>query len=296
MTKTKRRKKKARPHPKHRASWKGPVRFGLVSFEVQAINAQVREKTEFHFHLLHEPDHERIHYAKVCPRHGEVSNDEIVDGYEYSKGHYVTVEKEEIDQLRTDKERALTIDAFVDPAEIDPLYFDGRMYYLVPSGSESQEAYALVAGAMERQERWAVGQVVFSGKEQLVALRPVDGVLIMAMLNYSDEMRKLSEVKRQLTGLKTTRKKLKLAQELIRNWEEDKFDLSRYKDRYQERVSAYLEAKSKGEEIEIPEEEEEPEVINLMEALEKSLGHVGRAARNGRKSKKGRSRRVARRA
>ena len=296
MAKTKRRKTKSRAQPKHRASWKGPLRFGLVAFEVQAINAQIHEKTEFHFHLLHEPDHERIHYAKVCPRHGEVPSDEVIDGYEYSKGRYVTVEKEEIDQLRTDKERALTIDAFVDPAEIDPLHFDGRMYYLIPSGMEGQEAYALVASAMERQERWAVGQVVFSGKEQLVALRAIDGVLTMAMLNYSDEIRKLSEIKRQLTGLKTTKKKLKLAEDLIRNWADAKFDLSRYKDRYQERVSTYLEAKSKGEKIELPDEQEEPDVINLMDALERSLGAAGRHGRNRRKRPKSRPRRTAKRA
>jgi hypothetical protein len=112
------RKKKSKPRSKFRASWKGSIRFDLVSFEVQAINAEVKEKAEIHFHLLHEPDHQRIHYAKMCPKYGEVPNDEIVEGFEYGKGRYIEVEKEVRDALRTDKERALTIDAFVPPDRI----------------------------------------------------------------------------------------------------------------------------------------------------------------------------------
>src|SRR5947199_7408267 len=105
------RGKKARS--KFRASWRGQLRFGLVSFEVQAMNAEIKENAEVHFHLLHEPDHERIHYAKICPKHGEVPNDEIVEGYEVGNGRYVEFDKEELDELRTTQERALTIDAFV---------------------------------------------------------------------------------------------------------------------------------------------------------------------------------------
>ena len=148
---------------KFRASWRGQLRFGLVSFEVQAVNAEIKENAEVHFHLLHEPDHQRIHFAKVCPKHGEVPNDEIIEGYEYAKGKYVEFEKEELDTLRTEKEKALTIDAFVSSEEIDPVYFDGRMYYLIPSGTSSNEPYALLEAAMEKKDRWGIGQVVFSG-------------------------------------------------------------------------------------------------------------------------------------
>ena len=132
---TKRKKTKAKSRSKFRASWRGQLRFGLVSFEVQAVNAEIKENAEVHFHLLHEPDHERIHYAKMCPKHGEVPNDEIVEGYEYAKGKYVEFDKEELDSLRSEREKALTIDAFVSSDEIDPIYFDGRMYYLLPSGA-----------------------------------------------------------------------------------------------------------------------------------------------------------------
>src|SRR3954467_3726981 len=143
----KQRKTKRESRSKFRASWRGQLRFGLVSFAVQAINAANKDKAEIHFHLLHEPDQQRIHYAKMCPKHGEVSNDEIVEGFEYAKGKYVEFDKEELDVLRTEQEKALTIDAFVSTEEIDPIYFDGRMYYLLPSGTSSSEPYALLEAA-----------------------------------------------------------------------------------------------------------------------------------------------------
>src|SRR4029078_10122829 len=150
----KRRRTKSRS--KFRASWRGQLRFGLVSFEVQAVNAEIKENAEVHFHLLHEPAEERIHYAKLGQNHGEVPNDEIVEGFEYAKGRDVEFDKEELDVLRTDVEKALTIYAFVSADEIDPIYFDGRMYYLIPSGANSSEPYALLEAAMEKKERWGV--------------------------------------------------------------------------------------------------------------------------------------------
>jgi DNA end-binding protein Ku len=271
---TKRRKGKSKPRSKFRASWRGQLRFGLVSFEVQAVNAEIKENAEVHFHLLHEPDHERIHYAKMCPKHGEVPNDEIIEGYEYAKGKYVEFEKEELDTLRSEKEKALTIDAFVTSDEIDPIYFDGRMYYLIPSGASASEPYSLLEAAMEKKGRWGVGQVVFSGREQLAVVRPLDGVLTMAMLNYDAEIRKPSAIKSEFTRAHTTPRKLKLAEELVGKWHEGKFDFSEYKDRYRQKVKQAIEAKEKGVDIEPP-EEEEGEVINLMEALQRSVKQVG---------------------
>ena len=266
---------------KFRASWRGQLRFGLVSFEVQAINAEIKENAEVHFHLLHEPDHERIHFAKVCPKHGEVSNDEIVEGYEYAKGKYVEFDKEELDELRTAKEKALTIDLFVDSHDIDPIYFDGRMYYLIPSGASSPEPYALLAAAMEKKKRWGVGQVVFSGREQLAVVRPLAGMLTMAMLNYDAEIRKPSDLKQEFTRAHTTPRKLHLAEQLVEQWQEHEFDFSTYKDRYRQKVKQAIEAKRRGEEPPAP-HDEAPEVINLMEALQKSVAQ--QSAGHGRKA------------
>jgi DNA end-binding protein Ku len=281
---TRRRKKK--PRSKFRASWRGQLRFGLVSFEVQAVNAVIKENAEVHFHLLHEPDHERIHYAKVCPRHGEVPNEEIVEGFEYAKGKYVEFDKEELDLLRTEQEKALSIDAFLNANEIDPIYFDGRMYYLLPSGANSTEPYTLLEAAMEKRKRWGIGQVVFSGREQLAVVRPLDGVLTMAMLSYDAEIRKPSDIKSEFTRPRTTGAKLRLAEDLISKWHEGDFDFSDYKDRYRQKVKEAIAVKKKGEEIVPPEEEEEPEVINLIDALKESVARAGKTASASRKRAK----------
>lgn len=248
------------------------------------MNAENRQQAEVHFHLLHEPDHERIHYAKICPKHGEVPNDEIVEGYEVSKDHYVEFEKEELDELRTAAERALTIDAFVNSDEIDPIYFDGRMYYLIPSGAGANEPYALLEAAMENKNRWGIGQVVFSGREQLAAIRPHDGVLTMAMLNYDAEIRKPSEIKAEFTRPRTTPSKLRLAEDLIGKWQEGEFNFGSYKDRYREKVKEAIAAKKKGVKIAAPEKESEPEVINLMDALKRSIEGVHAKGPQTRKS------------
>jgi DNA end-binding protein Ku len=250
------------------------------------VNAEIKENAEVHFHLLHEPDHERIHYAKLCPKHGEVPNDEIVEGFEYAKGKYVEFDKEELDVLRTDAEKALTIDAFVSAEEIDPIYFDGRMYYLIPSGAGSGEPYALLEAAMEKKERWGVGQVVFSGREQLAVIRPFGGVITMAMLNYDAEIRKPSDIKSEFTRPRTTGSKLKLAEDLVAKWQDGKFDFASYKDRYRQKVKEAIAAKKKGETIEPPEEEDTGEVINLMEALKRSVNNVAKAKHQRKSSRK----------
>lgn len=280
------RTKKRKSRSKFRASWRGQLRFGLVSFEVQAINAEIKENAEVHFHLLHEPDHQRIHYSKVCPKHGEVPNEEIVEGFEYAKGKYVEFDKEELDVLRSEQEKALSIDAFVSADEIDPIYFDGRMYYLVPSGANSNEPYSLLQAAMEKKKRWGIGQVVFAGREQLAVVRPLDGVLMMAMLNYNAEIRKPSDIKSEFTRPRATGAKLRLAEDLISKWHDGDFDFSDYKDRYRQKVKEAIAAKKKGAELKPPEEEKEPEIINLMDALKESVARTAKTSRTSRKRAK----------
>ncbi len=284
-----RNSKKAKPRSKFRASWRGQLRFGLVSFEVQAINAEIKENAEIHFHLLHAPDHQRIHFAKICPEHGEVPASEIVEGYEYAKGKYVEFNKEELDLMSTREEKGLSIDAFVGAGDIDPIYFDGRVYYLIPSGTAANEPYTLLEAAMEKKKRWGVGQVVFSGRQQLAVVRPLGGVLTMAMLNYDNEIRKPQDFKSEFTRAATTPSKLRLAEELVAEWHEAKFDLKSYRDRYHQKVKQAIEAKEKGQEIVAP-DDEEPEVINLMDALRRSVARVGEdgahhARRNGKPKK-----------
>jgi DNA end-binding protein Ku len=271
-----------------RASWRGNLTFGLVSFPVQAVNALNRQQRDIHFHQLHAKCHRRIHYQKVCPVHGEVSNDEIVSGYEHPKGKYIEIEPEELDAIRTKEERALKIDAFVSPTTIDPIYIDGRMYYLVPDGKFAEEPYATIVAAMERAECWGVGQIVFSGKDQIVAVRPVEGRLHMAMLNYDEEIRTPQDVMSRPKA-STAGKTVRLAQTLIKAWYTDDFDFTAYDDNYRERLERLIAAKKKGHEIIAPdEEEEEPAVVNLMAALKRSVAHAT-SGRGAKKSKRKRS-------
>jgi DNA end-binding protein Ku len=262
--------RKRRKAENWRASWKGQLRFGLVSLAVEAVNARSREEGDIHFHQLHAKCHNRIRYEKVCPVHGEVENDEIVSGYEYSRGKYVEVEPEELDALRTEKEKSLTIDTFIEPEQLDLIYLDGRMYYLVPSGPDAQESYRVLASALEQEGRIGIGHIVMSGKDQVVAIRAHHDRLQMAMLNYEKELRQDSDF--PVSVAKVAPKKLKLAKDLIRSWSDRRFDFSAYEDQYRDRLAELIEAKVSGKEtVEAPEDEEEPAVINLMDALKRSV-------------------------
>jgi DNA end-binding protein Ku len=280
--------KRSPKRSKHRASWKGNLTFGLVSFPVQAFNAFNREQSDIHFHQLHATCHRRIHYEKVCPLHGEISNDEIVSGYEYAKGKYVEVDPDELDSLGTTRERSLTIDTFIDPDVIDPIYLDGRVYYLLPGGGRgADEPYAVMAEAMEREERYGVGQVVFSGKEQLAMIRSVDGVLQMSMLNYDEEIKSPDEMAGALKKPKRINRQVQLAQALIRNWSTRDFDFTSYDDKYRKKVKNLLKAKVEGREVVTPGEEEEPaEVINLLDALKQSVAQAKPRTSAKRRSRK----------
>jgi DNA end-binding protein Ku len=279
-------KKKTKKETKARSSWRGMLRFGLVVFPVEAFNAHAKGKAPIAFHQLHATCQSRIHYQKVCPIHGEVSNDEIVSGYEYASGQYVEFEPEELDKLRTEKERSLTIDAFITPDELDPIYFDGRMYFLAPSGNEAREPYALFARALEHLQREGVGEIVMSGRKQVVLVRPYEGALQMAMLNYASEIEQPAAARPPRVAV--SEKGLELAEELINEWTEKHWDFSKYVDPYEEDVRKLIDAKVHGHDISVPEEEEEPAVYNLMDALKKSMAHARKNRAGSARSSNGR--------
>lgn len=289
-TKTRKPKSKRGSHAKRkskswRASWKGELRLGLVRFSVEAINAHSRSGGDVHFHQLHAECHSRIQYQKVCPIHGEVDQDEIVMGYEYARGKYVEVDPDELDALRTSAERALTIEEFIPSESLDPIYYDGRMYYLAPDAANDREPYQLLRQALGAEGLVGIGQVVFSGKEQLAAIWPRGDALVMAMLNYEPELRDSAALGvGQETKVST--KNLHLAKELIASMESEMLDLSDYEDRYQERVKELIAAKKKGEEIVAPPEEDEGDVINLMDALKRSLGQKTNSPRRAKRTRK----------
>lgn len=254
-----------------RSMWKGSLRFSLVTVSVQAFTAAQPDEGEIHLNQLHDKCHSRIRYKKTCPIHGEVTNDEIVTGYEYEKDHYVIVDRNEIEKAQAD-EHSIVIDTFVAPEEIDPIYYDGRVYYLVPETAASNEPYNVLCQAMNKLNRCGVATVVLRGKEQLLLVRPIDGVMTMMMLHYENQIRKPAAVRDDVPHGKASAQELKLAQQLIEASTEEKFDFSQYEDRYTDRMKALIQSKIEGKEvIEPPQAEDEVPVINLMDALRKSV-------------------------
>jgi DNA end-binding protein Ku len=172
-----------------RPSWKGYLRLSLVAVPVEVYTAAAPGKGEIHLNQLHEPCHSRIRYLKACPIHGEVPNDEIVYGYEYAKDQYAVLEPGERESFRRQGERAMTIDRFVPLVSVDPFYFSGRNYYLLPDGGSAEKPYRVLCEAMHSEKRCALGQVVISGREELALVRSVENVLTMSLLNYVTQVK-----------------------------------------------------------------------------------------------------------
>jgi DNA end-binding protein Ku len=251
--------------------WKGFLRFSLVSFPVRAYTA-VGEGEKIHFNQLHAECHSRINYKKTCPIHGEVNQDEIVSGFEYSKGQYVVVDPDELDKLRTEDEKAITIStSFVRPDTIDPVYFSGKTYYLVPDGPVGQKPYAVFLQAMIEDNRHAIAQVVIHGREQLVLLRPMDKLLAMSVLNYENRVTKPQTFEDQAPSAEPSGEELELTRTLVKAKNAKKLDFSTYRDVYTEKLTKVVEAKVAGQEVVAPPVQEQPHIINLMDALRASV-------------------------
>lgn len=260
-----------------RASWSGELRFDLVSFRVQAYNVLAQEEGEIHFHQLHDACGSRIQYQKVCPIHGTIPTEEIVLGYEYAANRYVEVEPEELERLRTKSDKALVIDTFIEPEDMDPLYLDGRAYYLTPERAEDREPYAVLTAAMHDTSRCAIGTVVFSEREQLVLLRVVNDALVMMMLRHQPEVRSSGEVLGDLSkSPRDVSQEVVLAEQLIAAETDRDFDFSGYENRYQKRLAKLIDAKIEGKATAMAEAEpsEETPVVNLADALQRSIQRV----------------------
>src|SRR5262245_28424028 len=197
-----------------RHSWKGFIRLSLVSIPVKSFNAAVSGE-ESELHQLHKEDLQRIRYKKTCPVHGEVPKEEIVSGYEYAKDQYVVVEPEEIDKLYRESDRAINIDGFIPPHEVDAAYFNGRTYYLTPDGATGLKPYVLLQKAMKERELVAVARAVLYGREQPLLLRAVDGVLVMTMLNYPEKIRKPGVFKAEVKDIEFDQEEVELTATLI---------------------------------------------------------------------------------
>jgi DNA end-binding protein Ku len=246
--------------------WKGAISFGLVSIPVRVYTA-TDEKT-LRFNQLHEKDHGRIRYKRVCAKDGEeVPYDEIVKGYEYEKDHYVVLSDDELDSVPVESSRAIDIEQFVDISEIDPVYFK-KSYYLAPEET-GVKAYSLLREALREGGKVGIAKVSFRDKEHLAAIRLMDDVVVLDTMYWPDEIRP-AEFEELDKDVKVRPQEVQMAESLIDNLTDD-WDPTRYRDEYREALLEIVEKKVAGEEIEIVEAPEETKVVDLMEALKQSV-------------------------
>src|SRR5271168_3442186 len=257
-----------------RPYWSGHIQISLVSFGVKLFTA-TETKSEIRFHQLSRKTGERIKYQKTTSAdEGAVDNTDIVKGYEYSKGQYVTVEPEELANLRVPSKHTMEVKQFVSEEEIDPAYFE-KPYFVVPDGDAQAEAFAVVRQALLKSKKVALGKIAFSGREHLVAVSaPTDDKLpgMMAyVMRYAEELRSPASYFAEIKPAAVEEDQLALAEELIKR-KSGKFDPEKFKDEYEVALRELVEAKVKH--APIPQDEPAPQsakVINLMDALRKSV-------------------------
>jgi DNA end-binding protein Ku len=259
-----------------RAIWRGQIRLALVSIPVELFPA-TKSGAQIQFHQVHEPSGKRIKYEKVVPGIGPVDRDEIVKGYEVSKGHYVLLDPEEIDSVKLESRKTLDLVQFVDEGDIDATFFD-KPYYIVPADDLAEEAYVVLREALKAAKKVGVGQLAMRGQEYVVALKPCGRGLLLETLRYADEIHKASGFFREIGDTKPDPDLLDMASMLIER-KAGEFDPSEFHNRYVDALHRLIEEKqkAKGEKvIEDPDADAPPpkgsNVIDLMAALKKSLG------------------------
>ena len=259
------------------------ITFGLVNIPVRFYTATKSE--DVHFNLLHESCGTRVNRKWWCTHHEEIVDaSELIRGYAIAKNKYVTFTGEEIEALETDDNRGLDITEFLSLDQIDPVFFE-KAYYLGPAPGGGK-TYKLLAQAMKKQGKVALARWVSGNREHLVIVRPFEEGLILHTMYYADEVRDFAAVEKEDAPIKD--KEIKLAEMLIDELTEKKFNPLQYKDEYRERLMDRIRDKSKGKPIVSEEKEEEDkggEVIDIMEALRRSL-EGGRAPAKGAKPAK----------
>jgi len=256
-----------------RTSWKGFIKLSLVSVPVKAFTANDTAE-QVRLNQLHVECHGRVKYQKVCPEHGELGRDDIVSGYEYAKGQYVVIDPDEVKSLRTASDRSVAIEGFIEPEALPPRYHAGKSYFLLPDGVAGVKPYALLHRGMIEGNVHALAQIVLSGREQMVLLRPVENVIEMSVLHYHKRVKSVHEFTGEMPEAELSDSEMSLASTLITASRIAEFDFSAYKDRYVENMTRLIEMKIDGEEVVQAPDPEEPKIINLMDALKKSVAEA----------------------
>jgi DNA end-binding protein Ku len=260
-----------------RAIWTGSVSFGLVSIPVKLYTAT--EPKDVRFHELERKSGKRIRHKRVAgTSNREVDYEDIVKGYEVSKGRYVVITPEELDAVQPGRTRTIDIEDFVELAEIDPIYFE-KTYYLVPDVDRgAAKPYALMLKALDRSGKVGIGTFVLRTKQYLAAIRPSDGVLALETMYFADEVRKAGDLENVPVRATVSPRELRIADQLIDS-QSTSWDPKRYKDAYRQRVLKLVRDKAKGKQIAAEREAEPAAVTDIMEALRMSV----EAAKRGEK-------------
>jgi len=259
----------------NRPIWQGHLRLSLVSCPVALFNATSRTN-DISFHLLNPETNNRIRMVPTDPDTGPVERKDLVKGYEVEKNRYIIIEPDELDAVKLETTHALEIERFVDEDEIDRLFWNDP-YYLVPNEDSGVEAFVVIREALEEAGRIALGRVVMHTRERLMALEPRGKGILAYTLRMRDEVIDPSKAFDSIPAAKPDKRMIEIARKII-DQQEGAFDPDKFKDRYETALRELIRRKEKGEKLVSAEPVEESNVIDLMEALKKSLKNKGKAA------------------
>ncbi len=263
-----------------RPSWQGHLKLSLVTCPVSLYNA-VSPRGEVHFNLLNPKTGNRIRMVTIDAGTDEpLERKDLVKGFEISKGEYIQVTQEEIDSVRLESTKTIDIESFVPAEDINRLYWDNP-YYLVPDGKLAAEPFTVIREAMERSGQVALGRLVMSQRERLVALEPRDKGIVVTTLRSHEEVRDMKQFFADIPTVKADRDMIAIAEKIIAQKEED-FDPTKFDDRYEDALKELIEEKKKGHKIVRKDAPEPSNVINLMDALKKSLSSSNGAGKSKR--------------
>ena len=257
-----------------RAYWQGQIRLALVSIPVE-IYAATKSGAQIAFHQIHEPSGKRVRYEKTVPGLGPVKPEDIVKGYEVTKGDYVLLQPDEIEAVKLESKKTLELTQFVDANEIDVLYYE-RPYYVVPADDLAEEAFVVLREALRRARKVGLGQLAMRGREYIVSLKPCGRGMVLETLRYADEVNKAQSYFREIDDVKPDPELLDLAEALIEK-KTAPFKPDTFHDRYVDALERLIEKKKKAKGRRIIEDEDEApakrsgNVIDLMAALKKSV-------------------------
>src|SRR6266404_6087445 len=266
-----------------RANWKGFLRLSLVTCPV-ALYPATSDTEKVSFNQINRKTGHRIKYAKVDADTGEeVANDDIMKGYKVDTDTYIEVTKDELDELALESTRTIEIDEFVPRADIDSRYVI-RPYYLVPDGKVGHDAFAVIRETIRNMDKVAIGRVVLTNREHIIALEPLDNGLMGTLLRYPYEVRDEKEYFDEIQDVKITKDMLDLAKHIV-NQKSGRFEPEKFGDHYEAALAELINAKRNGKTVGPKPRPKGENVVDLMEALKRSIGNEAQATK-GKKPRK----------